>query len=66
MSSLRTCNEATPDELARQLDASYDELSQLVCELGPELLTRGMPPLEANRAIIACIKKLRLEMDALR
>jgi hypothetical protein len=43
------------DEL---LDRQYDEMSAFVCENGPELLTRGMPPEEANASILACLKQL--------
>jgi hypothetical protein len=48
-----------------ELDQVIDELSALVCEVGPDLLTRGMDQLTANKALLACIKKLREERDAL-
>lgn len=46
------------EQEAMDLDESYDKLSQFVCEQGPELLTRGMKPLEANRAILSCLELL--------
>lgn len=44
--------------MAADLDKSYDDLSSFVCEHGPNLLTRGMPPFEANTAIMACLSRL--------
>lgn len=49
--------------MGMELDALYDELSSFVCDVGPELLTRGMPAHEANKAILACLKKLKQERD---
>lgn len=40
------------------LDEQYNKLSELVCEFGPKLLTRGMPAHEANDALIACLDHL--------
>lgn len=40
------------------LDDQYNELADIVCQHGPELLTRGMKPEEANAALLACLKDL--------
>jgi hypothetical protein len=43
---------------AARTDAVIAGLSEIVCHLGPRLLTVGMTNLEANEAILACIEKL--------
>lgn len=45
-------------ERDERLDRQYDEMSAFVCEHGPSLLTRGMPPEEANEALLDCLKHL--------
>jgi hypothetical protein len=45
-------------ERDEKLDRQYDEMSSFVCEHGPMLLTRGMPPEEANEALLECLKAL--------
>lgn len=61
MSELKALTE--PEQLEAELEASYDELSEFVCDHGPELCTRGMPPLRANRAILACLQRLKDQRD---
>lgn len=51
----------SPEEKA--LDALYDRMSAFVCEHGPKLLTRGMPPIEANEAIMACLEAQRARLQ---
>lgn len=49
-----------------ELDRSYNALSEFVCAEGPLLLTRGMAALEANHALMECLKKLKRERDEAR
>lgn len=51
------------EEQTKQLDELYDKMSAFVCEHGPKLLTRGINPLEANEAIMACLESLLLERE---
>lgn len=52
------------EERAARLEALFDKMSAFVCEHGPMLLTRGMPALEANEAIMACLEKLLEERNS--
>lgn len=65
MSTLQdvTSPEYQAEQLGKALDEVYDKMSAFVCEHGPELLTRGMPPLEANTAIMACLERLKNQRD---
>lgn len=56
MSLLKTTS--PQEQEAEELDLSFIRISELVCEHGPTLLTLGMKPLEANKALIECIESL--------
>jgi len=56
------------DSLAAECDrveAICNELSELVCKLGPDMLTRGMKYAEANEAILNCLKSVVSDRDLL-
>lgn len=61
LSNIKTKTEA--DQKSDQLDQTFDDLSVFVCGYGPELLTRGMPALMANTAILECLKKQRRKIE---
>ncbi len=63
---METPNELTPEHRAEKLEAIYEELSQLVTKHGPTHLARGMKALDANHAILECIKALIAENEALK
>lgn len=42
----------------QRLDELYDRISSFCCEHGPQLVTRGMHPEEANEGILACLALL--------
>lgn len=46
----------SPEEA--ELIELYEKMSAFVSAHGPELLTRGMSPIEGNRAIMACLERL--------
>ncbi len=56
----------TPEEQAVRLEETYEELSALVTKHGPSLLARGMKALDANLAILGCIKVLIVENGILK
>lgn len=49
--------------MSEPLDDVYDTMSSIVSELGPSLLTRGMPALEANEAILACLRRVKRKAE---
>lgn len=55
--------EFVAEQLGEELDVLYDKISAIVCEVGPKLLTRGMPALEANTAILECLTRLKNRLD---
>jgi hypothetical protein len=46
-----------------RLDWLFNAISEKVCQHGPKLLTRGMPALEANEALLDCITKLESRLQ---
>lgn len=58
-------NEEQQAARAERLELVIDKLSELVCEHGPNLLTRGMSMLEANEAILQCLEGLLNKTKAL-
>lgn len=46
-----------------ELDDLFNRMSAFVCEHGPFLLTRGMPAVEANNALLACLASLLHDID---
>lgn len=60
MSNLQLPSDYEPVNL---MDNIYDRMASLVSETGPKLLSRGMPPLEANEAILACLDKLKRKAE---
>lgn len=45
-------------EAETPLDLLFAQVSSFVCEHGPQLLTLGMSQLEANTALLACLREL--------
>lgn len=46
-----------------KLDWLFNRLSEVVSGIGPKLLTRGMHPIEANEALLACLETMHKRIE---